>query len=47
MFGTLVVQLPVLGGHMGGTLEVTGPTGQKHVWQTAKVRGAGDVQLVW
>jgi hypothetical protein len=37
MFGTLVVQLPVLGGHTGGSLEVTGPAGNKHVWQTAQV----------
>jgi hypothetical protein len=41
MFGTLVVQLPVSGGHAGGSLEVTGPTGQKHVWRTAKVRDKG------
>jgi hypothetical protein len=44
MFGTLVVQLPVQGGHTGGSLEMTGPTGMKHVWRSANVRDKGEVQ---
>jgi hypothetical protein len=44
MFGTLVVQLPVEGGHTGGWLEVTGPTGDKHVWKTEKVRHRKQVE---
>jgi hypothetical protein len=41
MFGTLVIQVPVEGGHTGGSLEVRGPAGgsDKHVWCTEKVRG--------
>jgi hypothetical protein len=38
MFGTLVVQLPVEGGHTGGPLEIKGPNGSKHVWKTEKVK---------
>ncbi|KXZ52696.1 hypothetical protein GPECTOR_9g742 [Gonium pectorale] len=34
MFGTLVVQLPVAGGHKGGKLKV-GHRGDKRVWRTA------------
>jgi hypothetical protein len=47
MFATLVVQLPVQGGHTGGSLEVRGPTGTKYVWETGKVRvREGGVQRV-
>jgi hypothetical protein len=38
MFGTLVMQLPIVGGHTGGKLEIMDAKGNKHVWKTWKVR---------
>jgi hypothetical protein len=46
MFGTLVVQLPVEGGHYGGALTVLDPNGEEFVWETAQVGGQQQVLRV-